>query len=90
MTSTIEQNVLEILNRVKRLTAREVVPKTQEDFDRLPWLVSRQTFCAWTGLSFSDLAEEVRSGNIKVFKPKHRQQALYLKAEMARLCRLRM
>lgn len=58
---------------------------TQGAFELLPAMVSRQEFMDWTGYSRAELREEIRSGAIKVYRPKGHVKARYYKAEIARL-----
>ncbi len=41
---------------------------TQEEFDKLPVLLTSAQVCAITGLDRHELATEVKLGNIRVFK----------------------
>lgn len=68
---------------------------TQEQFDRLPLLVSRSEFQSWTGLSDRDLQTEVASGRIPVWRPedksaRRRRYARYYKWVIAQLCGLKL
>lgn len=58
---------------------------TQEDFNRLPGLVSRQVFLDWTGLGEEQLSLCVREGTLAVWRRDTHAHALYLKTEIARL-----
>lgn len=69
-------------SRPKRL---RVVKCTQELFDLLPGLVSRQEFRDWTGLSENDLLAEVRANRIQIYRPSDHGYRLYYKHEIARL-----
>jgi hypothetical protein len=60
--------------------------RTQEEFDRLPALVSRSDFRRWTGLSNRALTNEVSAGRIPTFKPRKNGYAHYHKKFIARLC----
>jgi len=62
-----------------------VVKCTQEEFARLPGMVSRSEFMDWTGYSDNELSEEVKSGRIRVYLPEGKTKARYYKSEIARL-----
>lgn len=80
-------NLVRGLSELARHPSRELRPFncTQEQFDKLPGLVSRGTFVYWTGLSPEELTKEVLAKHIAVYKPNGRMQALYFKHEIARL-----
>lgn len=85
--------VLKRLERIEALLQRpdvgtrrpRVVVCTQAEFDRLPALVGRREFMEWTGYNRSELAQEVRAGRIKVYRPDGVPRARYFKSEIARL-----
>lgn len=58
---------------------------TQEEFERLPGLVPRAVFLAWTGLSAPELYDEVKVGRIKVYQPGEGKYRKYYKVEIARI-----
>lgn len=76
-----------VLNRRGEL---RTIQCTQEEFERLPGMVKRAEFLAWTGLNKDDLLAEVRAGRIQVFKPDENGYALYYKHEIARLTGFKM
>lgn len=67
----------------KKIT--RVVACTQEQFNKLPAMVSRQEFMDWTGYSYNDLHDEVTAGRIRVYRPDGKTKARYYKHEIARL-----
>jgi hypothetical protein len=80
------------LSEMARHPARELRPFncTQEDFDKLPGLVSRATFLYWTGLSPEELTKETTERHIAVYKPRENGKALYFKYEIARLTKFKL
>lgn len=67
------------------------IAMTQETFDRLPALVPRSVFLAWSGLDRRDLAAEVQAKRMKVYKrlARHGHKSatnLYYKHYLAKLC----
>jgi hypothetical protein len=66
-------------------TKTRVVECTQEAFNRLPAMVSRQEFMDWTGYDKDELSEEVHAGRIAIFRPAGRRKARYYKHEIGRL-----
>jgi hypothetical protein len=75
------------LSELARHPARELRPFncTQNDFDKLPGLVSRSTFLYWSGLSDEELTRETKAGHIQVYKAREKGKALYFKRDIARL-----
>jgi hypothetical protein len=98
ITAEVLKRQEEILNLVRGLSelarhpARELRPFncTQEDFDKLPGLVSRSTFLYWTGLSDEELSGEVKAKRIAIYKPRENGKALYFKYEAARLTKFKL
>ena len=80
------------LSELARHPARELRPFncTQQDFDKLPGLVSRATFLYWTGLSPEELTKETTERHIAVYKPREHGKALYFKYEIARLTKFKL
>lgn len=79
------QKLLELLEpKLPHFRAR-VLKCTQEEFSRLPGMVSRAEFLDWTGYSVRELDEDVKAGLIKVYRPEGRVKARYFKSEIARL-----
>jgi hypothetical protein len=80
-------NLVRGLSELARHPARELRPFncTQEDFNKLPGLVSRSTFLYWTGMTDGELTVEVRAKHINCYKPRDNGKALYFKYEIARL-----
>lgn len=80
------------LSELARHPARELRPWkcTQEDFDKLPGLVSRSTFLYWTGLTDGELTVECRAKRLACYKPRENGKALYFKYEIARITHFKM
>jgi hypothetical protein len=78
----------EITRRLDGALARNrlrVTKCTQEAFEKLPALVSRQEFMDWTGYSDHELREEISNRRLKVYRPKGRVKARFYKFEIARI-----
>jgi len=65
----------ERIQRAERLTL--------ERWERLPFLLPRAIVIEWTGLSWRELQEEIRTGRLRVFTAKRKRK--FFKTEVARL-----
>lgn len=85
----MSEEILRRLDELKTLVSGKgpvrVELCTQAAFDRLPALVPRAVFMAWTGYTANELKEETDEKHIAVYKPKGKTKALYYKREIARL-----
>ena len=59
---------------------------TAAEFARLPALVSRAEFQAWTGLSDEDLKAAVRSGEIQRYRVGNGHYHKYYKSDIGKMC----
>jgi hypothetical protein len=62
------------------------MPITQEEFDRLPALVSLRTFMQFSGLSKEIVTDMRIRGDLKAWRPPGHRKAKYPKSELGRLC----
>lgn len=59
---------------------------TEQNFQRLPALLSRSEFQHWTGLTDLHLDAAVKSGEVRFFKSKPNGYRKYFKWQVGRIC----
>jgi hypothetical protein len=64
---------------------------TQEAFDKLPALIGRATFMAWSGYSDEDVSEGVKEGTVKTWKARSSsRKSKFYKWQLAGICGLKL